>query len=157
MLALSEGITKLSLEEGKPVKKKEQSIKEILEPIALDSERYREFDYLAKKEVRDKKAKKGFSRQLLKGDETYCGVIGRDYAKCRSTEPFLLHPDGVRSRLFTVSEHCALKGIPTDIVEGVSDSVAHQILGQSVIFPANRAVAKHTALHLAAWAKGSDV
>lgn len=157
VLALSEGITKLSLEEVKPIKKKEQSIKEILEPIALDSERYREFDYLAKKEVRDKKAKKGFSRQLLRGDETYCGVIGRDYAKCRSTEPFLLHPDGVRSRLFTVSEHCALKGIPTDMVEGVSDSVAHQILGQSVIFPAFRAVAKHTALHLAAWAKESDV
>ena len=155
VIALSDGIADLSLDEIKPVKTKELHINEILEPISLDSDRYREFDYLAKKEARDKAAKKGFSRQLLTGTESFCGVIGKDYAKCRSTEPFLLHPDGVRSRLFTVREHCALKGIPEDMIEGLSDTIAHQVLGQSVIYPAFQAVARHVGSHLSTWANHS--
>lgn len=141
VVALSEGIDDFSFEDVKPVRRKEPTINDILEDIPLDSDRYRSFDYLAKKEIADKKAGKGFKRQLLDGSESYCGVIGKDYAKCRSTEPFLKHPDGVQSRLFTPIEHCRLKGIPEEMISGLSDTVAHQVLGQSVCFPAFRAVA----------------
>jgi DNA (cytosine-5)-methyltransferase 1 len=64
-------------------------------------------------------------------------VIGKDYAKCRSTEPFIINPvDSALSRLFTPVEHCRVKGIPVEVIQGLSDTLAHQILGQSVIYPA---------------------
>lgn len=156
VIALSEGLGDFSFEEIKPVKQKEQSISDILEPVPLESERYREFDYLANKEARDKAANKGFSRQLLDGSEGHCGVIGKDYAKCRSTEPFLMHPDGIKSRLFTPIEHCRLKGVPEEMISGLSDTIAHQVLGQSVIFPAFRAVAQHVGNHLKRCARLSN-
>ncbi|MGR5178863.1 DNA cytosine methyltransferase [Vibrio mediterranei] len=148
VIAISSGLGDFSFDGIKPVKRKEQSISEILEPVSLESDRYREFDYLAKKEIKDKAANKGFSRQLLNGSEGHCGVIGKDYSKCRSTEPFLTHPDGLRSRLFTPIEHCRLKGIPEEMIVGLSDTIAHQVLGQSVIFPAFRAVSQHIGSHL---------
>ncbi len=117
------------------------TVSEILEPLALDDPRWRGFDYLAEKEVRDKAAGKGFDRQLLDGSEPFCGTIGKDYSKCRSTEPFLRHPqDSSLSRIFTPTEHARLKGIPESTVAGLSDTVAHQVLGQSVIYPVFKAV-----------------
>lgn len=111
-------------------------INEILDPIPFDDAAWKAFDYLAQKEIRDKAAGKGFKRQLLSGHETSCGTIGRDYAKCRSTEPFLIHPtDPSLSRIFTPQEHARIKGIPTSVIEGLSNTIAHQILGQSVAYP----------------------
>ncbi|PKS77770.1 DNA cytosine methyltransferase, partial [Klebsiella pneumoniae] len=71
----------------------EASIQDLLEPVELDSQRWKSFDYLAEKEKRDKAAGKGFSRQLLTGEESYLGTNGKDYAKCRSTAPFIVHPE----------------------------------------------------------------
>lgn len=120
---------------------KPATISEILEPVALDDPRWRSFDYLAEKEVRDAAAGKGFSRQLLDGSEPFCGTIGKDYSKCRSTEPFLRHPqDSSLSRIFTPTEHARVKGIPESTIAGLPDSVAHQVLGQSVIYPVFKAV-----------------
>lgn len=92
-----------------------------------------ENQYLKDKALTDKAAGKGFKRQLLTGDETKCGTIGRHYAKKRSTEPFFVRPDG-KERLFTPIEHCRVKLIPEGLVKGVSPTLAHQILGQSVDF-----------------------
>lgn len=60
----------------------------------------------------------------------------------RSTEPFILHPTkpGL-SRLLTAREHARVKTIPEEVVAGVSETVAHEILGQSVIFTAFEALA----------------
>ncbi len=110
-------------------------IETILEKVPYCSGRWRSFDYLDKKEKRDIQAGKGFRRQLLDGSEYCCGVIGRHYAKCRSTEPFMQHPDKNLSRLLTPVEHARVKGIPEVVIKDLSDTTAHQILGQSVIFP----------------------
>lgn len=142
VVALSHGIDGFELAKVQPVRTKESRIHEILEPVPLDSERWKSFDYLADKELRDKAAGKGFSRQLLTGYDEYCGTIGKDYAKCRSTEPFIVHPEQPElSRIFTPIEHCRVKGIPEELIQGLSDTVAHQILGQSVVFPAFEALA----------------
>lgn len=120
----------------KPVKAKEASLQEILEDVPLDSERWKPFDYLAEKEARDKAAGKGFARQLLTGSEAHCGTIGKSYAKCRSTEPFVVHPvDPKLSRLFTPTEHARVKGIPEEMFSGASETQQHEMAGQSVIFP----------------------
>lgn len=137
VVATSKGLPDLfDFAQLRPVREKEGSISEVLEDVPLDSERWKPFDYLAAKEARDKAAGKGFARQLLTGTEGHCGTIGRSYAKCRSTEPFLVHPvDPSLSRLFTPVEHARLKGIPEEIISGLPDTTAHEVLGQSVIYP----------------------
>jgi DNA (cytosine-5)-methyltransferase 1 len=112
-----------------------------LEPIADDSPRWKSYDYLADKAVRDKAAKKGFARQLLESTADGCGTIGKGYAKGRSTEPFMIHPTNpLLSRLLTPVEHARVKGIPLEVIEGESETVAHEGLGQSVIYPKFEAV-----------------
>lgn len=123
------------------VRERETSLSEILDEIPETSDRWKSYSYLASKAVRDKSDGKGFVRQLLSGKEDGCGVIGRGYFKARSTEPFLVSPyDNSLSRLFTVAEHARIKTIPESAVEGLSETKAHEVLGQSVIFCAFVAV-----------------
>ncbi len=79
---------------------------------------------------------------MLTGSEKFCGTIGKGYFKCRSTEPFLSSKfDKDKSRLFTKNEHARIKGIPEKLVKNISDSLAHEILGQSVLFSAVKSIA----------------
>ncbi|MBJ2213970.1 MULTISPECIES: DNA cytosine methyltransferase [Pseudomonas] len=120
-----------------PTRVKEEKIADVLEYVPADSDRWKPFDYLADKEVRDIAAGKGFKRQLLTGEEDGCGVIGRGYAKARSTEPFIISPwNPSLSRLLTPAEHAAVKTAPVSLVRGVSETTAHEILGQSVVYEA---------------------
>ncbi|SDJ09445.1 DNA cytosine methyltransferase [Pseudomonas abietaniphila] len=125
-----------SLDNLKATRVRESCLNDILEPIALDDSRWKKFEYLAIKEERDKAAGKGFARQLLTGEEDGCGSVGRGYSKCRSTEPFIKHPtDSTLSRLFTAVEHTRIKAIPEDMIVGLSETVAHEVCGQSVDYP----------------------
>jgi DNA (cytosine-5)-methyltransferase 1 len=112
-----------------------------LDPISNNDPRWKTYDYLATKAKRDKAAGKGFARQLLDRCATSCGTVGRGYWKARSTEPFLKHPTNPElSRLFTPAEHARIKGIPENVIAGESDTIAHEGLGQSVIYPQFQAV-----------------
>tara|TARA_R110002124_G_scaffold128157_9_gene288614 strand:+ start:21782 stop:23197 length:1416 start_codon:yes stop_codon:yes gene_type:complete len=114
---------------------REAKVADILDDIPASSSRWKTYSYLADKAVRDKAAGKGFARQLLTGDEDHFGVIGAGYAKARSTEPFIIAKhDPNLSRLLNVPEHARGKTIPESAVEGLSDTKAHEVLGQSVIF-----------------------
>jgi DNA (cytosine-5)-methyltransferase 1 len=125
----------------KPIREREAQLSDVLEDVPESSESWKPYSYLADKEVRDKKAGKGFARQLLTGEEDGCGVIGRGYAKARSTEPFIVAKHNPElSRLLTVREHARVKTIPESMVEGLSDTKAHEVLGQSVIFTVFEAV-----------------
>ena len=136
VLATTPGIADgFEFENVVPLRSKPETLRSIMEDIPLDSDRWKDLTYLAEKEERDKAAGKGFTRQLLTGDEASCGTIGKSYAKYRSTEPMLIHPlQSALSRLFTPQEHAAVKTIPYEMVDGNSDTVKHEILGQSVIF-----------------------
>lgn len=138
VVAVSDGLSlDFDINNIEPTRQREETIAEILEDVPLDSDRYKSFDYLAAKELRDIASKKGFRRQLLTAEADGCGVIGKAYAKCRSTEPFFVHPQkSGLSRLFTPLEHCSLKGVPPHLISGLSDTTAHEILGQSVVYPA---------------------
>lgn len=144
-VAISDGLgSQFDLQQVKALRQAETCLGDVLEDLPLDSERWRPFDYLAEKQVRDTAAGKNFNRQLLTGDEPFCGTIGRDYSKCRSTEPFLIHPvEKTLSRIFTPVEHARIKGVPESVIEGLSDTTAHQILGQSVVFPVFESLANH--------------
>lgn len=141
VVAMSVGLDDFDLKSIEPLREKENTVSEILEDVPESSSRWKEFSYLAEKELRDKAAKKGFMRQLLNGCESFIGTIGAGYAKCRSTEPFIVSKfNDTLSRILTPIEHCRVKCVPTHIIEGLSDTVAHQVLGQSIIYPAFEAL-----------------
>lgn len=136
VVAITQGLgDTFSFNNLKVNKVRESCINDILDPVALDDDSWKAYDYLAEKEARDKAAGKGFGRQLLTGSEDGCGVLGKGYKKGRSTEPFLIHPiDPALSRLFTKAEHARIKGIPQVMLEGVSETTGHEIAGQSVCY-----------------------
>lgn len=146
MVAIDRGIADVlpeafDLEMLTPVRAREETIGEILEDVEDDSDRWRTYDYLNAKAQRDKAEGKGFKRQVLDASATFCGTMGRGYHKARGTEPFLAHASGDgRQRLFTPIEHARLKTIPEELVRGLASTIAHQVLGQSVIHCAFRAV-----------------
>lgn len=145
-----------------PVRQKEETLADILEDIPVESDRWKPYEYLAEKEARDKASGKGFTRQLLTGEDEGCGTIGRGYSKARSTEPFIVAPhDPALFRLLTEREHARVKTIPESLIEGLCATTAHEVLGQSVIYSAFVAVGEliaRTVKGLAApLAKGEEV
>lgn len=136
MVATTPGVCgPLDFEQLVPVRQKEEKLADVLDFVPADSDRWKTYDYLATKEQRDIANGKGFMRQLLTGEEDGCGTIGRGYAKARSTEPFIVAPhDPKQSRLMSEFEHARVKTIPESLIEGLSATTAHEVLGQSVIF-----------------------
>jgi DNA (cytosine-5)-methyltransferase 1 len=126
-----------------PLRKKEATIGEILDPIGPDDDRWKAYDYIVDKAVRDKSAGKGFAMQTYTAESESVSVLVRGYAKIQSTNPFLEHPTkpGLL-RLFTPEEHERLKALPEGFVKALalSNSRAHQGLGQSVIYPVFQSV-----------------
>lgn len=152
MVAVTKGLDlDFDLDAVLPIREKEPNLAVVLEDIPADSPRWKTFDYLAEKEVRDIEAGKGFRRQLLDGSEEFCGTIGKGYAKCRSTEPFIIHPQhSAYSRLLTPVEHARVKTIDESLIEGLSDTVAHELMGQAVIPAAFEAVGQSLGASLCA-------
>ena len=108
---------------------------ELLDSVAPDDPSWREVAYLKEKELRDKDAGKGFSMQYITPDATSVPTIRKGYAKGGSTDPRLRHPDNPDlSRLLTPAEHARIKGVPEQLVEGLSATMAHQELGQGVVY-----------------------
>jgi len=98
---------------------------------------WRQFKHLATKETRDQAKGSGFQQQLLTAESVKVPTLRRGYQKAGSTDPRLVHPTRRGySRLLTPAEHARVKGIPAQLVAGASDTMAHEILGQSVISPA---------------------
>ena len=141
MVASSQGLGFPSLETLVPTGVTSQKLGAVLDEVAEDDQQWKTFSYLAEKEVRDKLAGKGFRRQIVTPDSESVGTIGRGYAKARSTEPFVAHPTNPEmSRLLTPVEHARVKTIPATLVDGVSSTIAHEILGQSIIHDVFKAV-----------------
>lgn len=123
----------LDLKEIAPEDLARPSLADVLEPMDPEDERYRRVDYLKEKQERDADSGKHFSMQLLTPASTLVPVLRKGYHKGGSTDPRLLHPtDPERSRLLTAVEHARIKGINPGLVEGVPETTAHQVCGQSV-------------------------
>ncbi len=103
--------------------------------IGPNDPRWRRVDYLKEKEIRDKEKGSNFKMQFLHEDSASVPVLRKFYWKSGSTDPRLVHPeDPSLSRLLTPGEHARLKGILWNPMEGLSDSKAHELLGQSIVF-----------------------
>jgi DNA (cytosine-5)-methyltransferase 1 len=106
---------------------------QLLDPVPLDDESYREVEYLVAKQDRDAAKGDGFRMQWLTEESTSVPTLRRGYSKGGSTDPRLLHSRNASlSRLLTAREHARIKGILEALIEGGSATLAHQVCGQSV-------------------------
>lgn len=148
MIAISRGLAEgFTMDNVPPQPRTFATLGDAMEAIAHDDSRWKAFDYLEAKAIRDAAAGKGFKRQLVDGDATQIGTLGRGYFKARSTEPFIVREDGMQ-RLLTVSEHARVKGIPEKLVAGASDTVAHEVLGQSILYGHAKGIGQALGTHL---------
>lgn len=154
MVAVTKGMA-CALENITPVRQKESCLADVLETVDNQDPVWQKYEYLRIKEVNDKAAGKGFSMQILDSNATSCGTIGRGYSKIRSTEPKIAHPvNPDLMRQLSVSEHAKVKGIPLFLVDGCTDTVAHQILGQSVVYFAFQSVGRFLGQMVRQWFAG---
>jgi len=121
----------------------ERHLGEILEPISESDPCWSPMTGLKEKEIRDKAEGKNFKMQIVTPFSTSCPTITKGYSKIRSTDAKLQHPSNpALLRQFTASEHARIKGIPEALVSGVSSTLAHEILGQSICYEPFRAIGK---------------
>ena len=133
----------------------EPVLSDILEDIPDDSPLWSEMRYLRDKEERDIAEGKGFRMQILDPQATKVGTIGRGYAKVRSTEPKLAHPtDPKLLRQFTPIEHARIKGVPEEMVSDIPVTMAHEMLGQSIVAAPFVALGTTIGHEMVRWGKG---
>lgn len=109
--------------------------------IGPDDERWREVSYLKEKRERDAAKGSNFKMQFVYEDSTLVPTIRKSYQKSGSTDARLMHPTNPNlSRLLTAEEHARVKGVPAELIEGLAQSNAHQLLGQGIVYEPFRAV-----------------
>lgn len=148
-VAVSAGLNanEFDLDALTPEPRQYATLGEAMEPIAADDPMWKDYAYLDAKAVRDAAAGKGFARQFVDASSTKIGTVGRGYAKARSTEAFIRREDG-KQRLLTPVEHARAKGIPETLVADTSGTLAHEILGQSILWPHAVAIGRAIGQHL---------
>lgn len=135
MLGVTVGLD-IDFDQLQPPGASPQLIADVLDKsIGPDDSNWREFGYLKVKEVRDAEKGNSFGMQVVSEVGDSVPTLRKGYAKGGSTDPLLQHPtDPDLLRQFTPEEHASIKGIPSELIAGLSPSIAHQVLGQSVIY-----------------------
>lgn len=130
----------------------ERTLAEVLDDIPDDSPLYSEMAGLKAKEARDLEAGKNFRMQVFTPASRFIGTITRGYAKVRSTDPKIQHPTNPDLlRQITPEEHARLKGFSPELVSGVSKTIAHEMLGQSVLMAPFMATGHALAVAILQW------
>jgi DNA (cytosine-5)-methyltransferase 1 len=112
------------------------TLSDVLEPIPADDASWSPMQYLRAKEERDIAAGNGFRLRVLDAGATSVPTITKGVSKRRSTDPMIAHPTRAGlMRIPTPVEHARCKRIPETLVEGLPMTLAHELLGQSVIYP----------------------
>ncbi len=108
---------------------------DVLDDVDPQSPRWSEMRHLRAKEERDVAAGSNFRMQIVDGSSDFCPVITAGYSRVRSTDPKVSHPiNPLLLRQISPAEHCRIKGAPESLIAGLSTRVAHQVLGQSVLW-----------------------
>ena len=134
LVAHTQGTT-FSFEDIQPKVTIVRNLGEVLDDIPPDDPSWRKVGYLKEKEARDREAGKGFSMQYVTAESTRVPTLRKGYAKGGSTDPRLRHPENSDlSRLLTPAEHARVKGVPPSLIAGLSATIAHQELGQGIVY-----------------------
>ncbi len=106
-----------------------------LDDIPEDDPSWSEMRGLKDKQDRDKAAGKGFRMQVFGPEDSKIATITKGYAKVRSTDPKIRHPSNPDLlRQLTPQEHARIKQVPEKLIEGLSATLAHELLGQGIVY-----------------------
>lgn len=135
MVAVTRGM-EFSWEDLQPKPRVVRTVQEFLDPsIGPDDERWRTFDYLKTKQVRDAAKGNSFAMQTVSPTDTSVPTLRKGYHKGGSTDPLIRHPtDPELLRKFTGDEHAAIKGVPPSILRDLSETEKHEICGQGILY-----------------------
>lgn len=141
LVATTSGVD-FDFERIKPTVRVVQNLQSILdETIAEDDPRWRPFAHLKNKQERNESEGSSFRMQVFTPESTHVNTLRKGYHKNGSTDPLLAHPTNPDLlRAFTAQEHARIKGVPTELIEGLSQTTAHQLLGQGIVYEPFRAV-----------------
>lgn len=143
MVAVTHGI-QFDFDQLMPPAHRERVLKDVLEDIAPDDVRWSDMQGLKDKQARDIEAGKGFRMQVFREDDTRIGTITKGYAKVRSTDPKIAHPHNPDLlRQLTPVEHARLKDVPEHLIDELSNTTAHEVLGQGIVYPPFKDVGQH--------------
>ena len=127
--------------------------------IGPEDPRWGEYAYLKVKAARDLADGKGFKNQTVTTDSTSVPTLRKGYHKVGTTDPMLKHPtDPTLLRKLTAAEHSRVKGVPERLITGLSETIAHELLGQGIVYEPFRAVGERIGDAVrAAVARGREV
>lgn len=134
MVALTEGIEFNFDMVARPNTRQVATLGELLDPIADDSDRWSTMQGLKDKEVRDREKGSSFAMQIYGEDSDHINTLTRGYSKVRSSDPKIFNkskPELLRQ--LTAAEHARIKEAPPELIEGLSETRAHEVLGQGVL------------------------
>jgi DNA (cytosine-5)-methyltransferase 1 len=77
---------------------------------------------------------RNFSINLVDAKSNKVSTIPRNYAKHQVSNPHIVSEDGSEYRLISRREHARVKGIPEHLANNCSATVAHEGLGQSILY-----------------------
>lgn len=124
--------------------------------IENNDPRYRGVPYLKVKQERDADKGNSFTMQFVGPNSTSIPTIRKGYQKGGSTDPRLLCPDNPElSRLLTAAEHARIKEVPAYLIEGLSETLAHELLGQGIAYAPFEAVGQRIGESLAGLINGA--
>lgn len=143
MVAVTHGV-EFGFDQLMPPVTHQKTLGDVLEPLAPDDPRWGRMQGLKDKEIRDRAEGKGFKMQTFGANAESIGTLTKGYAKVRSTDPKIKHPtDPDLLRQVTPGEHCAIKEVPEHLVAGLSNTIAHEVLGQSVVYRPFKDIGQH--------------
>lgn len=144
LVAVTQGI-EFDFDRLMPPDPRIRKLSEVLdETIGPEDERWRSFQYLKDKEVRDQEKGNSFGMQIVTPDSESVPTLRKGYHKGGSTDPLLQHATNPELlRLLTPSEHSRVKGVPMHLIEGHSDTIAHEVLGQGIVYDPFKDVGQH--------------
>jgi DNA (cytosine-5)-methyltransferase 1 len=113
-------------------KKQNKTIKSILNERS--EEKWMKSNYFNARLEKNVLNNRGYKTSFVDENQDSVNVIPRNYTKRQISNPHFINKEGDKIRLFNPEEHCLIKGVPFKLLEGVSDTKAHETLGQSVLY-----------------------
>jgi len=144
MVAVTEGIA-FDFDQLQAPGPNSRTIADVIDKsISFDDPRWRSFQYLKDKEVRDAEKGNCFGMQVVSPEDGSVPTLRKGYHKGGSTDPLVQHPENPQLlRQFTAVEHARIKEVPEHLVDGLSNTIAHEVLGQGIVYPPFRDVGAH--------------
>ncbi|WP_417546446.1 DNA cytosine methyltransferase [Marinobacter sp.] len=136
----------------------DMKVSDILDDVPDDDPSWSEMTGLKAKQERDLAAGKNFKMQIVTKDDERIPTMTKGMAKNRSTDPKFQHPTNPELlRVPSPSEHAKAKQYPPTLIEGLSKTLAHEVLGQAVLNDPFEASARAIAKSIKAFAFENDI